>query len=419
MKLYHGDIVYAQSWDTLRAEEDSYLAVENGAVAGLYKVLPEELRSLPVTDFGRGLIIPAFSDLHIHAPQYAQRGNGMDLLLSDWLGTYTFPQEARFASNDYAEMIYTALVKDMLRNGSLHASFYATLHTDASLILARIMERNGMGGFVGKVNMDCGSPAYLCEETQQSLRDTERFLEQMQNFTAVKPILTPRFAPTCTREQLLGLGQLAKKYVCGMQTHLVESRWEAQEALRCFPECRSDAEIYERAGLLEHGPILFGHFIFPTQEDLRIAERYRAFAVHCPDATNNVIAGIMPLEMVHTYGIEALSGSDIGAGHSPAIYRQVARTVQLSKLKEFYEPELSHAVTLTNAFYMATKAGGSVFGNTGSFEPGSAFDALVLDGLEDGELRLSAVQRLERFCYLGDDRNIVKRYRAGEELTIE
>ena len=94
MEIYHGDIVYSESWEKLRICPDSYILVADGFVKGIVSQLPENYRDCHITDYGCGLIIPAFSDLHIHAPQYLQRGTGMDLLLSDWLEQYTFPQES-------------------------------------------------------------------------------------------------------------------------------------------------------------------------------------------------------------------------------------------------------------------------------------------------------------------------------------
>ena len=67
--IYHGDIVYAATAEKLSVHKDSYLVVEDGFVRDIFPVLPEEYAALPVTDYGRGLIIPAFSDLHIHASQ--------------------------------------------------------------------------------------------------------------------------------------------------------------------------------------------------------------------------------------------------------------------------------------------------------------------------------------------------------------
>lgn len=410
MNIYHGDILYAAGPDRLQVHENSYIAVEDGVVEGIYPKLPERFAALPVTDHGRGLIIPAFSDLHVHASQYIQRGIGMDLLLSDWLNTYTFPQEANFRSEEYARPIYEAFTEDLYRHGTFHANIFTTIHRETAGILVEEMERRGLYGLIGKVNMDFASPEYLCETVDESLRETELFIEQYSGNQTARPILAPRFVPTCSRELLFGLGELAQKYQIGLHTHLVESRWEAAEAVRLFPDCSCDAEIYEKAGLLGAGPSIFAHFIFPSEEDIRIVKKYHSTTVHCPDATVNVIAGIMPVAALRAQGVDIAMGCDIGACQGPAIYRQIARAIQLSKLKEFYEPEGNRTLTLAEAFHMATRVGGSVFGKFGSLEPGFGFHALVIDGLEDPGHPMTPEQRLERFCYGGDDRNIVARY---------
>lgn len=418
MEIYRGDIVYARSWEELAVHEASFLLVENGVVQEICSELPEMYRGAAVTDFGRGLIIPAFSDLHIHAPQYLQRGTGMDLLLSDWLNQYTFPQESRFASPEHADRVYEYVVRDLVRNGTFHASLFGTIHRQASDILFEKMEKYGLYGYVGKVNMDWNSPDFLCETMEQSLRETEIFLDTHSGGKKVKPILTPRFAPTCTETLMMGLGQLAKKYGCGMQTHLVESKWEAAESLRLYPGYGSDAEIYQRAGLLEHGPSIFAHVIFPTEADIHILKQCGGYAVHCPDATNNVIAGIMPTAQLHHRGVALAVGSDVAGGHHIAVYKQIARAVQLSKLKEFYEPEGNRTITFANAFWMATKKGGEAFGKVGSLEKGYAFNAIVIDGVEDEHFPMSPEKRLERFCYSGDDRNITARFIDGVKISL-
>lgn len=410
MNIYHGDILYAVDTDQLQVHENSYIIVDDGIVEGIYPVIPDKFKDLPVVEHGRGLIIPAFSDLHVHASQYIQRGIGMDLLLSDWLNQYTFPQEANFASEEYARPIYEAFTKDLIRHGTFHANIFTTIHRKTAGILISEMEKHGLYGLVGKINMDFASPDYLCETVEESIRETELFLEEHSHNKTAKPIIAPRFVPTCSRELLKGLGGLAKKYNVGLHTHVVESLWEASEATRLFPDCSCDTEIYEKCGLLGHGPSIFAHFIFPSERDISLAKQYNAMTVHCPEATTNVIAGIMPVANLQNQGINIAIGSDIGAGAGPAIYRQIAHAIQLSKLKEFYEPEGNRSLTLTEAFYMATKAGGSVFGKFGSFEPGYAFHALVIDNIEDAGHPMTPEQRLERFCYAGDDRNIVERY---------
>lgn len=418
MELFHGDIVYAEERDKLCVFEDSYIAVEDGIAEGIYPQIPDKFIGVPVKDHGRGLIIPAFSDLHVHASQFVQRGIGMDLLLNDWLNTYTFPQESHFADAEYAEPIYEAYVNDMILHGTLHACIFATIHCEATNILFEKLEKKGLRALVGKVNMDFQSPSYLCETVEESLRETEIFLDEHSGSGTVRPILTPRFAPTCSRELIWGLGKLGKKYGVGVQTHVVESRWEAAESLRLFPDCRSDSQIYEKAGLLGNGPSVFAHVIFPNEDDIRVMKEYGCYAVHCPDSTANIIAGIMPVRWEQDQDVKITLGCDIGGGQQNGIYRQCASAIRLSKLKEFYEPELGKTIDITNAFYMATKAGGSAFGKVGSFEKGYVFDALVIDGIEDAGHPMTPEQRLERFCYAGDDRNIKARYLNGKELHI-
>ena len=418
VEIYQGDIVYAASKERLQVHENSFLVSENGTVEGIYPEIPEKYQGAPVRDYGRSLIIPAFSDLHVHGSQYVQRGIGMDRLLADWLEDYTFPQEARFSDPDYAKKCYDAFVDDLIRHGTFHANVFTTIHREAADYLYSRMEEKGLYGFVGKVDMDCNAPDYLREDTMTALRETEIFLDEHSGGKRVRPILAPRFAPTCSRKLLEGLGVLAGKYHCGVHTHLVESRWEAQEALKLFPDCGSDAEIYERAGLMGHGPSVFAHVIFPGQEDLRILKKHGSVAVHCPDATTNIIAGIMPLARMSGDGVRIALGSDIAGGHGVAIYRQIARAVQLSKLKEFYEPDNSGTITLAQAFYHATKGAGSLFGKVGSFEKGYAFNALVIESMEDPWVELTAEERLERFCYTGDDRNIRARFIEGREVQI-
>ena len=127
----------------------------------------------------------------------------------------------------------------------------------------------------------------------------------------------------------------------------------------------------------------------------------------------------MPLQHMEAEGLKIAMGTDIAGGHGIGIYRQVARAVQLSKLKEFYEPQESKTITITQAFYHATKESGSVFGKVGSFEKGYAFNALVIDNMEDPWTKMTAEEKLERFCYIGDDRNIKARYIDGELLEQE
>ena len=94
-----------------------------------------------------------------------------------------------------------------------------------------------------------------------------------------------------------------------------------------------------------------------------------------------------------------------------------ARSVQLSKLKAFYEPEGNRPIPFAHAFYMATKEGGALFGNVGSLEPGYEFDALVIRDFSEPFRKLEPEESVERFCYTGGPGDILARYIRGESVT--
>ena len=410
--IFHGNVVYSKSEKELIERENSYIVVEKGVVQGIFDTIPDAYKNLPVTDFGSDVMIPAFSDLHTHAPQYPQRGLKTDAILRDWLEQYTFPLEARYFDPDFAAAVYDAFIEDMIAHGTMHVVAFGTIHSRSTGYLMERLEQKGIASYVGKVNMDVNSPDCLRENTVASLRDTEAFLERYAGNRFAKPILTPRFAPTCSPQLLTGLGKLAKKYAVGVHTHLVESIWESETSIKVHQNAKCDTEIYERAGLLGYGPFVGAHFIFPSEEDVRVLKKYDGYAVHCPDATVNVIAGIMPSAALAEKGVRVAIGSDVAAGQSLSVYRQVASAVRLSKIKSFYEPQ-NRALTFAEAFYMATKQGGSLFGKTGSFERGYAFDALVLGGLSDPFLTVRPAEIVERFCAAGEKENIKARFLRG------
>lgn len=130
--IIKGNFIYAPSLEKLEIREQQYLLTEDGKVKGFHKTLPEEFTDRKVTDYGQAVIIPAFNDLHIHAPQYVNRGVGFDRELLPWLETYTFPVEVKYAEKAFAEKGYRLFLRSLWEAGTMRFSAFATLHKEAS-----------------------------------------------------------------------------------------------------------------------------------------------------------------------------------------------------------------------------------------------------------------------------------------------
>lgn len=417
-KAYKGNVIYSESKDVLISKENSYILVLDGAVKKICSELPEGFPKDNIIDWGNKLIIPGFCDMHVHAPQFLQRGIGMDRELLDWLNTYTYPSEAKFKDKEHARKVYTFFVDELLRHGTLHVNCFPSIHYEASEILFDILEQRGLFAFTGKLNMDQNSPEYYIENTEQSISDTERFIKQHQRSGNVKAAIVPRFTITCSEKLLASLGSLSEKYEVPVHSHMCEAVNEMKVVKELFPEYNNGAEIFYRNNLLGQRPTIMAHCIFMDEDVLKLMKNPNCMAVHCPDATANINAGgIMPVKKLLEMGINLAIGSDIGSGASLSIARGIASTIQHSKIRNMFDPQWG-AVNLAEAFYMATRSGGRYFKNVGAFEEGYCFNALVID---DGNMCLediTPVERLERFCYAGDDRNICMRYIMGKEVEI-
>lgn len=228
---------------------------------GSLTVLPPDVR-----------VLPGFVDLHVHAPQWGQLGRALDRPLSEWLQTYTFPLEARFADEAYAARVYAELVGALLANGTTTAVYYASRHLPATRALAEACLRACQRALVGKVAMDdpAQCPDYYRDASAGvAIAETRALIEFVRAMPGnggppgeppasspplVLPVITPRFIPSCSDELLSGLGALAAETGAHVQTHCSESDWEHAFALGRFG-C-TDTAALDRFGLLTRRTIL-------------------------------------------------------------------------------------------------------------------------------------------------------------------
>lgn len=421
MKNYvlKGNICFSQSSSKMNMIENGYVVCKDGKSAGVYETLPEEYREFEVYDFEDKIIIPGLVDLHVHAPQYAFRGLAMDLELIDWLNTYTFVEEAKYQDAEYADCAYEMFVEDLRNSATTRACIFGTIHTDATLLLMDKLEKSGLKSYVGKVNMDRNSPEYLCEESAiKSAEDTEKWILASRHYENVKPILTPRFTPSCSDELFEKLSVLQKKYHLPMQSHLSENIGEIAWVKELCPETKFYGQSYDRYDMFgKECPTIMAHCVHSGEEEMELMRKQNVFVAHCPESNANLSSGVAPVKKYLEKGMKIGLGSDIAAGSTLSIFKAMAMAVQCSKLRWRLQDQEVAPLTLEEVFYLATKGGGEFFGKVGSFEDGYAFDAVVLDDSSiKTPLQLNVKERLERLVYLSEDKNIIAKFVDGKKI---
>lgn len=413
-----GNILFTPNKDEIKFFPDAYVICRLDTCQDVYMTLPDEFRDIHIIDYGDSLIVPGMTDIHIHAPQYSFRGTGMDCELLEWLKRYTFPEEAKYADTDYAERAYGIFADSMKKSATTRAVIFGTIHREATLILMDLMEAAGIVSYVGKVNMDRNAPDDLREssavETLKFIRDSAQ-----RKYHLTMPIITPRFIPGCSNSLLDELSEIRRAYDLPVQSHLSENPGEIELVKKLMPEAEFYGDAYDRYGLFgREAKTVMAHCVYSSDSEAERIRKNGVWVAHCPNSNMNLASGIAPIRKYIDAGIRVGLGSNVAGGQTESIFRAITDAIQVSKLYWWDIDSSAKPLSFSESFYLATKGGGSFFGNVGSFEPGYEFDALVID---DSSLyhpqTLSLPERLERAVYLGLDKNgITAKYVRGKKI---
>ncbi|PPQ63252.1 hypothetical protein CVT24_006777 [Panaeolus cyanescens] len=389
-------------------------------------------------------LIPGFVDTHTHAPQVPNMGTGGQYQLLDWLQNVTFPMEAKFKDVSFAKTTYESVVRRIIDSGTTTCCYYGTLHLEATKALADIIHSFGQRAFVGKCNMNRESPAYYVEPTAAASVDaTKELINYIRNLSPavskeeqlVQPILTPRFAISCTDELLESLGNVAKADPqLRIQTHISENLSEIAFTKSLFPKASSYAGVYDMFGLLRDNTVL-AHAVHLSEDEVNLIKERKAGISHCPTSNFNLSSGVAPVGYYLDKGIKVGLGTDVSGGFNISILNAIQNASIASKVCSFNPKErpdvpapvlTDKALPIATLFYLATMGGASVCGledQIGSMTAGKSFDALLVtvqnnagnpgiwgietfEQAEDVESKVQLDGWFERFLFGGDDRNI-------------
>lgn len=443
-KVFKGSVFHSKNYGELEFLENVLIKVDfNGIIREVVKKdnenYEEELsyvkNNYEFIELKEGeYFLPGFVDLHVHAPQWPQAGMALDEPLNVWLDECTFPLEAKYSDVEFAKKVYTDLVKQYLARGTTTAMYFATIHNEASLELAKTCANLGQRGLVGKVVMDdpiMNPDFYRDNSTSEAIDNTEKFIIDVKKIAedciqGVYPVITPRFVPSCTDEALIGLGKLANKYNAYVQSHCSEGQWEHDFVKERFG--MRDTEVFEKFGLLGKKSVM-AHCNFLSEEDGEIFAKTGTAVGHCPISNSYFANAVLPVKRLRNQGVDIGLGTDISGGFSPSLYDNIKHSVMVSRMLEdgvdakkcSCERGVSNSrISVLEAFYLATTGGGeSLQLPLGKIEEGYICDLQVIDTkdknniLSDFGVFPKKEHLLQKIIYLATLENIKEVYVQG------
>ncbi|WP_312469971.1 guanine deaminase [Brucella sp.] len=410
----------AQSY---RYIEDGAVLVENGRIARLgdYADVSAEVgHDVKVADHRPHLILPGFIDTHIHYPQTQVVASYAANLL-EWLNTYTFVAEQKFADEQHAEFIAERFLDELIRHGTTTAVAYCSVHPQSVDAYFRASQHRNMRLLGGKVMMDRNAPPALCDTAQSGYDDSKQLIARWHGKDRLDYVITPRFAITSTPEQLEASQVLAREHPeCFIQTHLSENHEEIEFTKSLYPDAPDYLGIYEHYGLLGSKTLL-GHSIHLEEREVKVMAETGSIAVFCPTSNLFLGSGLFDRDRLKASGVRMSVATDVGGGTSFSMLRTMDEGYKVLQLR-------GSRLNPFQSFYMMTLGNAralSMEDKIGTLDEGTEADIVVLDSAATSpmRLRMAAGATLEQELFLlqtvGDDRAIVETYVAGKPLKSE
>lgn len=288
------------------------------------------------------------------------------------------------------------------------------------------------------------------EKTEESISDNVEFIKYVNLLKSdlVTPIITPRFAISCDMEFMKKLAKLAKDYNLPIQSHISENLEEIKFTLELFPGHKNYAEVYNSAGLLTNRCIM-AHGVHLNDEEVKLFAEKGVAVAHCPNSNTNLKSGLLDVKRLIDNGVKVGLGTDISGGNRIGILDSLRAALDVSHHLNFFKKQdilgtgKIHPETEANlkyepmdykqALFLATLGGAQTCGlesKIGNFIKGKDFDALLIDvfaGSVDkfdlpAELSKDLTEKekfhqlIQKFVYVGDDRNIAEVYVKGKQI---
>lgn len=407
----------------VRFRPDHWLLIEDGRIVDVRPGGHPPGDDWQREDHRGRLLLPGFIDTHVHCPQLDVIASYGSSLL-DWLDTYTFPAEQRFADPAVAAAGSALFLDALLAHGTTAAVVFPTVHAASAEALFAAADERGMRIVTGKVLMDRHAPEGLRDDVAGAERDCEALIARWHGRGRAAFAVTVRFAITSTPAQLAMAGELLGRHAgLYMQTHVAENPDEVRWVGQLFPEARSYLDVYRRFDLLNERSVL-AHGIWLDDEDRALLASTGAHIAHCPTSNLFLGSGLFDWRAAVASGHRVSIGTDVGGGTSLSMPRTLAEAYKVQALQ-------GQRLSAWAALHAATRGAAEALGlghEIGTLEPGAVADVVAWDwahgpvathrdavarGAIAGLSEQALHARVFAWLTLADERNVAAAWVAG------
>lgn len=373
----------------MRYIPDGLLVFENGRFTELGEAsqLLERHRDAAVEDHSGHLIVPGFIDVHLHYAQTRIIGSfGRQLL--DWLATYTFPEELKFRSKDYADEVAHFFFDQVTSFGTTTVQSFATTAPSSVEAFFEEAQRREMRVICGLTGIDReGTAPDEYRDTPESFYEgSKALLERFHQRGRCSYAITPRFSFGSTDAQMKMAQRLAEEHPdAWIQTHLSENPTECRLVLEFFPGCKDYLETYEKYGLVRKRAA-FGHGIYLSEDEFRRLGEADASVAFCPASNLFLGSGHFQWDRANHHKVRWGLGCDSGGGNTLSLIRTLDDAYKVGMIQAVCsqrdKDEDALRLSAIKGLYAGTLGSAHCLDlddKVGNFESGKEADFVVLD----------------------------------------
>ena len=355
---------------TLR--RDGTIAIRDGIIAG-FEGRPEEAEI--VLPGERLLVLPGFTDGHIHTSQQLLKGRLLDEKPIIWKRV-NVPFESRL-TRETSALSASLAAMEMIRCGTTSFVDAGGKFADA---FADVYEQAGLRGRLSVMTND--NPHAPDSLRAPSPKEGVAALRRMKEYLSagsgrIKPIYSVT-TPTAVSEEMLRRAiEAAMEDGVPFETHLNEYAAEVTEFIERYGE--RPFVWLEREGLIPD-KMLAAHAIFLSPAEMDVLARRGIRAIHCPFSNSG--KGVPKTPQLLSMGVSCGFGSD-GAGHGGLdLFREIRLFRCLMNAVRGLESADSSVMPAETLLRMAAQGGAAALFEekpVGVIEIGACADLIALE----------------------------------------